>query len=150
MYDVYRHSLEWTYFSIIRPKLEYVSHIWQICTKQDTDKLEHFQLHIAKNVTGVRKGASHDLIYKEINWLSLSERCSLNCIKQFVKMSEKHSPEYLKSISRQNLCPGKIGKTRSKSRNTENLEQPNVEQKHHTCMEWIAQRIRNIKYISEK
>ena len=38
-YDVDRHSLERTYVSFIRPKLAYASHIWQNCSKQDSDKL---------------------------------------------------------------------------------------------------------------
>ena len=62
--------MEITYFSIIRPKFEYVSRSWHNCTKQDFDKLEHLQLDIGRIVTGMRKGTSHDLIYKETNWLS--------------------------------------------------------------------------------
>ena len=72
-----------------------MSHIWHNCIKQDSDKLEHFQLDIARIVTGARNSTSHDLIYKETNWLSLSEKHSLNCIKQFVTRSENLSPVYL-------------------------------------------------------
>ena len=96
-YDVDRHCLE-IFFFFIRPKLECASHIWDNCTKQDSDKVEHFQRDFARIVTGARKGTSHDFIYKETNWLSLSEMRSLNCIKQLIKMSENHSPEYHKSI----------------------------------------------------
>ena len=46
-YDMDRKSLERTYFSFIRPKLEYASQIWDNCTQQDCDKLEQFQLDIA-------------------------------------------------------------------------------------------------------
>ena len=63
-YDVDRHSLERIYFSFIRPKLEYESHIWHNCSKQDSDKFEHFQLYIARIVTEARNGTSNDLIYK--------------------------------------------------------------------------------------
>ena len=85
---------------------------------QDSDKLEPSQLDIAIIITEVRKGTSHELIYKETKWLSLAERHSLNCIKQIVTMSENHStvPQYLKSI-----FPIKLKKTKPNSRNAENV-----------------------------
>ena len=55
---------------------------------------QDFQPDIARNITAVRQDTSHDLIYKETNWLSFSERHALNCMK----MSERYSMEYLQSI----------------------------------------------------
>ena len=94
-YDLDRKSLETTYFSFIRPKLEYASQVWDGCTQQDRDKLENFQLEIARTVTGARRGTSHELIYKETNWMKLSERRSLNKLIFFSNIVEKKTPEYL-------------------------------------------------------
>ena len=53
-YDLDRSSLERTYFAFVRPKLEYVTHIWKNCTLQDRNKLEIFQLEIERIVTEVK------------------------------------------------------------------------------------------------
>ena len=120
--------------------------------KQDSDKLEHFQFAIARIITGARKGTSHDLIYIEANWLSLSERLSLYCIKQFVEMSENHSPEYLKSI-----LPDKIGKIRPNSRNAENVVTNKRRRETYsfipsTTCAWnqLPKGSQNMEYVSEK
>jgi hypothetical protein len=39
-YDVDRKSLEKIYFSFIRPKLEYASHVWANCYDRDSESLE--------------------------------------------------------------------------------------------------------------
>ena len=97
-YDLDRYSLERCYFSFIRPKLEYGSIIWDNCSNLDKDKLENIQLDIARVVTGARKGTSHELIYKETNWLKLSERRNLHKLKKFSKIIEGKEPEYLQEI----------------------------------------------------
>ena len=63
-YKLDRDTLEQIYFSFIRPKLEYASHIWDNCNVIDAKALEDFQLNIARIVTGARKGTRHDLIDK--------------------------------------------------------------------------------------
>ena len=67
-YDLDRRTLETIYFSFIRPKLEYASHIWDNCSQQNVNELEQFQLSIARTVTGARRGTSHQGIYNEIGW----------------------------------------------------------------------------------
>ena len=57
-YQVDKESLEKIYFSFIRPKLEYGNYIWDNCFEGDKDRLEDFQLSIARTVTGARKGTS--------------------------------------------------------------------------------------------
>ena len=46
-YQVDKESLEKTYFSFIRPKLEYGNYIWDNCFEGDKDRLEDFQLSIS-------------------------------------------------------------------------------------------------------
>ena len=71
-----------------------------------SDKLEHFQLAIARIIAGARKGTNHDLLYKETNCPTLSEGCSLNCMKQTWKISTHRCPDYLAHI-----LQDKIGQT---------------------------------------
>ena len=115
-YDLDRHSLERTYLSFIRPKLEYASNIWDNCSKHDCDRLENLQLDIARTVTGARKGTSHEILYNEINWMTLKERRLLNKLKYFSKIVDGQSPAYL-----QNLLPDKIEICRPSSRYSENF-----------------------------
>ncbi len=62
-YNLDRTSIETTYFSFVRPKLEYACQVWCNCTKKDADLLKAIQLNFARFVTGERKGTSHNLIY---------------------------------------------------------------------------------------
>jgi hypothetical protein len=116
-YELDRKSLETTYFSFIRPKLEYASHIWDNCNKRDADLLENFQLDIARTVTGARKGTSHELIYNETGWPKLSERRNANKLKNLIKIANNVTPEYL-----QHLLPPKIGDKRPTSRCADNYQ----------------------------
>ena len=65
-YQIDRKSLETIYFSFMRPKLEYVCHIWDNCSGKDADLLGNFQLDVARIVCGARKGTSHDAISEEL------------------------------------------------------------------------------------
>ena len=118
-YDLDRQDIEKTYFAFIRPKLEYASHIWDNCSQQDSDKLENFQLDIARIVTGARRGTSHNLLYKETCWMPLKERRSLHKLKSFSKIVNKECPLYL-----QDLLPDQIKVIRPNSRNAENFVVP--------------------------
>ena len=114
-YDLDRTTLETTYFSFIRPKMEYGCQIWDNCSNRDSDMLENLQLDIARIVTGARKGTSHDLIYSETNWQTLSKRRELFKLKHFIKIVNNEAPEYLKS-----LLPMSHGMVRPNSRNPDN------------------------------
>jgi len=111
-YKVDKDTLEKIYFSFIRPKLEYGSHIWDNCNLRDKDSLDTFQMNIAKTVTGARKGTSHKLIMNELEWQNLSERREGTKLKNFIHLVDKSAPQYL-----QDLLPQNIGATRSISRN---------------------------------
>ncbi len=110
-YDLDRKSLETIYFSFIRPKVEYGCHIWDNCSRRDSEALESLQLDMARIVTGARKGTSHELLYKETNWQTLSERRQSLKLKNFVKIVNNETPDYLKS-----LLPQRIGDVRENSR----------------------------------
>jgi len=112
-YNLDRDSLEKIYFSFIRPKLEYGCHIWDNCFNIDANLLEDFQWNMARIVTGARRGTSHDLINKELNWPSLADRRKGTKLKNFIKIINKDAPEYLQS-----LIPHKIGDIRPQSRHS--------------------------------
>ena len=83
--DLDRESLETTYFSFSRPKVEYGCHICENCIRCDSDMLEHLQLGIARIVTGARKGIIHEALGNERNWQTLSEQHKLFKLKNFIK-----------------------------------------------------------------
>jgi len=116
-YDVDRKSLEKNYFTFIRPKLEYASHIWDNCSTKDSEFLESIQLDIMRTVTGARKGTSHALLYEECNWETLSKRREINKMKHFAKLTTGNAPKYLTD-----LVPEKIGVSRPCSRQAENYK----------------------------
>ena len=70
--QINRKSLETTYFSFIRLKLEYACHIWDNCRGKDADLLENFQLDVAIIVCGASKGTSHKAISEELGCEFLS------------------------------------------------------------------------------
>ena len=116
-YSLDRKTIETIYFSFVRPKLEYGSHIWDNCSKQDSEALEKFQLSIARIVTGARKGTSHELLYQETSWQTLAERRSTCKMKYLLKIINGDTPEYL-----QTLLPQKVGDIRPSSRNANNFK----------------------------
>ena len=114
-YRVDKETLEKVYFSFIRPKLEYGSHIWDNCNIGDKEALEDYQMNIARIVTGARKGTSHELIMNELNWPSLKDRREGTKLKNFIKLVNKSAPSYLHE-----LLPPNIGATRPISRTPQN------------------------------
>ena len=73
-YDLDRKSLQKFYTSFIRPTLEYGNIICANCTKQQANLLESIKLDAARSITGLRKGTSHVILYKELGFCPLSER----------------------------------------------------------------------------
>ena len=72
-------------------------------------------LNIARIVTGARKGTSHDLIYNELDWPTLADRRKGVKLKNFFKIINNETPEFLRS-----LLPKRIGDVRPQSRNPDN------------------------------
>ena len=117
-YTLDRKSLETIYFSFIRPKLEYGCHIWDNCSKHDSDQLEAIQLDMARIVTGARRGTSHARLYDETNWQTLAKRRESIKLKNFVKIVNNEAPPYLTS-----LLPKQFGEIRPNSRYPHNYAQ---------------------------
>ena len=120
-YDLDRKSLETIYFSFIRPKIEYGCHIWDNCSKQDSDMLESVQLEMARIVTGACRGTSHALLYEDTKWQLLKERRHHFKFKNFLRIVNNETPVYLQS-----LLPITVGSVRPNSRNATNYSNSNA------------------------
>jgi len=94
-YSLDRKTLQTIYFSFIRPKLEYASIVWDDCSEYDKLRLENEQLRCARIVSGAKKGTSHDLIYQELGWSTLSERRKYCKFKFMFNIVNNHCPTYL-------------------------------------------------------
>ena len=73
-------------------------------------------MSIARTVSGARRGTSHELIQNELNWPSLADRREGVIMKNLLKIVNKETPSYLRS-----LLPKKIGDVRPQSRNADNF-----------------------------
>ena len=96
--------------------MEYGCHIWDGCSNQNSDSLEALQLEMARIVTGARKGTSHELLYKELNWQTLASRRDNIKRKQFIRIINGETPKYL-----QNILPNRVGTVRPVSRKADDF-----------------------------
>ena len=97
-YDLDRKSLTRFYMTYIRPILEYASIIWDNCTKTQSDLLESINLEAVRIITGLRRGTSHAVLYRELGWTSLAERRSNSKLIQLYKILNDDTPTYLSDI----------------------------------------------------
>ena len=98
LHDLDRKSLTRFYMTYIRPILEYASIIWDNCTKTQSDLLESINLEAARIITGLRRGTSHAVLYRELGWTSLAERRSNSKLIQLYKILNDDTPTYLSDI----------------------------------------------------
>ena len=97
-YDLDRKSLTRFYMTYIRPILEYAGIIWDICTKTQSDLLESINLEAVRIISGLRRGTSQAVLYRELGWTSLAERSSNSKLIQLYKILNDGTPTYLSDI----------------------------------------------------
>ncbi|MCG8048538.1 MAG: reverse transcriptase domain-containing protein [Candidatus Thiodiazotropha endolucinida] len=97
-YDIDRKSLTRFYISYIRPILEYGNIIWDNITLAEADLLESIQLDAARIISGLRRGTSHAVLYKELGWIPLSERRKNSKLMHFYKILNNETPSYINNI----------------------------------------------------
>ena len=97
-YDLDRKSLTRFYMTYIRPILEYAGIIWDICTKTQSDLLESINLEAVRIISGLRRGTSQAVLYRELGWTSLAERRSNSKLIQLYKILNDGTPTYLSDI----------------------------------------------------
>ena len=59
---------------ILKPILEYASVVWDNCTPNEKDKLEKNQIEAGRIVAGLTGSTSLYNLFRELGWLTLSER----------------------------------------------------------------------------
>lgn len=93
-----RMTLEVCYISFIRPILEYGNIIYDSCTQHDSNRLEAIQLDAARTITGAKRGTSHEALYNELGWHTLSERRYAAKLVKMYGICNKLTPQYLADI----------------------------------------------------
>ena len=91
-YDLDLKSLNQFYISFIRPILEYGNVLWDNYTKQQADLLESIQFDATRIITGLRRGTSHQVLYNELGWSTLSGRRTDAKLIQFYKILNNEAP----------------------------------------------------------
>ena len=98
-YQLDRKTLQITYFSFIRPILEYADIVWGNCTQNEKkNELEKIQIEAAMIVTGATRSCSNRKILEEAGWDSLETRREKHRLITFHKMVHQNSPSYLYTL----------------------------------------------------
>ena len=97
-YQLDRKTLQITYFSFIRPILEYADIVWDNCTQYEKNELEKIQIEAAMIVTGATRSCSNKKILEEAGWDSLETRREKHRLITFHKMVHQNSPSYLYTL----------------------------------------------------
>ena len=95
MHRLDRKTLETLYTSYIRPIIEYGCEVWDSCTLEEKQSLEAIQLEGARIALGAKRGTSHGLIYKEIQWDTLQMRRNRQKLCMLYKMKHGMTPPTL-------------------------------------------------------
>lgn len=93
-----RESLNQIYISFMRPILEYASVVWDNCTLAEKDTLEKLQNEAARIVSGTTRSISLNKLYKEVGWLSLTDRRKYQKLIYTYNIINGLAPDYLTSI----------------------------------------------------
>ena len=92
------------YYSFLRTVLEYASVVWDNCTVREIEFLENIQNEAARTVTGVTRSISLENMYREIGWLTLSDRQKYQKLVLTYKILNGQTPNYLFTIYFSTQC----------------------------------------------
>ena len=93
-----RRALEISYNSFIRPVLEYGNIIYDNCNLTDSNCIEAVQLEAARIVTGAKRCTSHDNMYCELGWQTLSQRRQVCKLIKMHEIVNNKAPKYLVNV----------------------------------------------------
>ena len=91
-------SLENMYKSFILPLFDYADVVWDNCTIKLADELEQLHLDAIGTITGAVRGTSHQSLYKESGFSTLSERWLRHKIILYHKVVNGKNPPYFESL----------------------------------------------------
>ena len=83
------------YKSYVRPLLEYGSEAWCGINQFENDKLELLNKRAARIISGAICRARTELVFEELDWVSLQERRDHKVLILFHKMVHHKAPRYL-------------------------------------------------------
>jgi hypothetical protein len=98
MHNLDRKSLETLYISFVRPTIEYAVEVWDNCTFEEKAKLEGIQLEAARITLGAKKGTSHELLYKAVQWDTLQERRDRQKLATMYKILNNLAPSTVQEL----------------------------------------------------
>ena len=91
-----RKTLETMYISFVRPTLEYGDTIWCNLTETHSQQIEQVQKRAGRIVSGATRGTPSDDLLRELGWATMDKRRTLHRLILFHKISNGHSPPYLR------------------------------------------------------
>lgn len=97
-YLLSRKALHTMYTSFILPIFDYCDIIWDNCTQQQSQFLENLHLEGIRIITGLVRGTSHEILYKESGFCSLKERRKRHKLIMYFKILNGFAPSYLTSL----------------------------------------------------
>ena len=110
------------YKTFIRPVLEYASVIFDNCTADASNKIEHIQRQAAISATRAYNKTSSHALLEECGLDPLKERCTFAKIVTFYKIKKEITPAYL-----HDLLPAEIRNTTDHNlRNRNNIRLPKI------------------------
>ena len=93
-----RETLSKLYKSLIRPVMEYADVLWDGCTENESDLIEHVQYQAATVVVGAMKGTSRVRLLEELAWEDMKTRRSIHKLILYFKIVNKLTPNYLSDL----------------------------------------------------
>ena len=95
-FTIDRKWLQTIYFAYIRSLLEYadILCLWNNCTQQECSDIGKIQPDVGYRFTNSTKLVGINKLYKELDWLKLSERRDLHKLLLFFKMDHGMVPLY--------------------------------------------------------
>ena len=90
-----RRSLEMIYKSFVLPVIEYGSVVWGGSYDSDLRKLDSLQIDALRIITGATARSSITALYKETNFIPISEKCKITKLIMFYKIHTGVAPYYL-------------------------------------------------------
>jgi hypothetical protein len=73
-----QHNLETIDFTYILPLLEYACELWDGCTQQEYNKIEHIQHEAVRIITRLPKFSSLESIFR--NWMGKDNKRLIGCL----------------------------------------------------------------------
>ena len=86
------------YKCLIRPLLKYADVLWDGCSDNESDLIEHVQYQSAMVVTGAMRGTSRSRVLEDLAWEDMKTRRLVHKLILYFEIVNNHVPEYLSKL----------------------------------------------------